>query len=57
MFDNYNKLTELFNIDLLSQFSNNKDYINIKEMFEKNNETLLDYFTKCIKLTELSIFF
>ncbi len=57
MFNNYKKLTELFNNDLISQFSHNKDYLRIKELFEKNNETLLEYFNKCIKLTESSIFY
>jgi len=56
MYNNFKKLTELFNNDIHSQFINNNDYMRIKELFHKNNETLLDYFNKCIKLIESSIY-
>jgi hypothetical protein len=51
---NYNKLSQLYIEELISKLGHNKQISVIKELFEKNNQTLCDYFTQCTKITENS---
>ena len=51
---NYEKLSQLYMEDINTKLGQNKQISLIKDIFDKNNQTLSDYFNQCIKITETS---
>jgi hypothetical protein len=54
---NYQKLSQLYIEELNTKLGHNKHFCLIKELFDKNNKTLIDYFAQCTKLTDMSILY
>ena len=54
---NYEKLSQLYMEDINTKLGHNKQISLIKDIFDKNNQTLSDYFNQCLKLTENSKYY
>ncbi len=51
---NYQKLCYLYLEELNTKLGQNKQIGLIRELFDKNNQTLADYFNQCTRLIENS---
>jgi hypothetical protein len=56
MHENYLRIIRLYQDDIISKFGHTSHFVSIKEFFDKQNQVLLEYFNKCLELTETSIF-
>jgi hypothetical protein len=52
MYDNYLQIIRIFQDDFITKLGHSSTFLSSKELFDKNNQTLLEYFKDCIEVVD-----